>query len=52
MNSMCRVAITNKQFKDIQKVLLNNGFDLLVAESLMPKNNSLPLAWAIIAKRK
>ena len=52
MASMRDVAIDATKFKQVHADLADNGFEILRAEPLAPADQSPPIAWALIAKKR
>ena len=51
MESMCSVAIDEKQFKAIRARIAEDDFEILRADVLAQSDRDLPLAWILVAKK-
>ena len=52
MASMCESAIDVEQFTQVRADLIEKDFEILRAEPLTGSEKDLPIAWALIAKKK
>lgn len=52
MASMRDVAIDAARFEQMRAALAENGFEILRAEPLVHRDQDLPMAWALIAKKR
>ena len=52
MASMRGAAIDASQFEQVRDKLVQEGFEILRAEPLAQSEQDLPLAWALIAKKR